>query len=1368
MGKVYRLLIVLVITTVINNIVSAQSTVDSFYLQQYNNTSGLSNSSINDLITDSKGLLWIATWDGLNIYSGSAFHVLTQDINQKGEGLRGNVIQNLSEDKRGSIWITTVDGVSRYDKKSGVINNFFSDNIQKGVVSEHEYQLAIDTSGKIYCYSGHLGLQYYDARANIFKRTAFNFKEGPMKIGFDQANRLFVLGKDKTLSEYKIQNNRPTFQKTVSRDVVDFFLCDKELFITTTNNILFRVDQTKVTRLCRLRGNVNAILLYKSNYLLAMEGGGLDVYDNAFKPSNFLVGIRDKFYNTKISSLAVSDHDVLWIGTDGNGLLKVYPKTKFFNVVHVSGSENKFNYPVRAFAKVNNELWVATKGGGIANYSSFEKSQVKHSYTAPGFIDNNAVYAMKWGIDNLMYIGSDGNGISVYDVKSKRFFKWNEVDEHSKSLEFSSVYAFYQDKDSSLWIGTSGFGLLHMKIVRKRNNRLSLLYVKQYKSSTTGLPSDIIYTISASDDNNLWVGCRYGGLSLFDKRTGKVKNFKAFTYKGSLSNNDVLYTFCDSKKRLWVGTSYGLNMLPEVDALKSNPVFRKITMQDGLPNNTIHGISEDDNGDIWVSTNRGIAKIGSNDFKVTYYQMADGLQNNEFSDGAVFKDPNGRIFFGGISGFNHFYSGNIKSSEKIYSLLVSAVSIGGSTEEASSLIVVNPESKSDILDFSVKRNSNYFEIETNVINFINADKCEYSYFLEGADNDWHYAKNDGKIAYNNLAPGTYLLKVKWSNGEGRWSPVTKVMHFKVRPYFLLSTYMKLIYFILLAILGYFYFRYRKNRREISQKLEMEKVLRAKEEEIHQNRISFFTNIAHELQTPLTLVMGSFDQFMEKSNINLKTKGESNHYFSLIRQQAAKLTYLLHQLFEFRKADTGYYKNQFSYIDISGFLKNLAEPFEALSLKEDISYRIEISQGITGWLDKDKIEKIVFNLLSNAFKYTPKGEKIVFSARENRAVVEIEVFNSGVVLKENEIQNLFEKFYTVNNPASFGKYGTGIGLAFTTQLVSLLQGKIGVFNTDQGVCFRVELPIWDNNELPVESKTGEISDEPSHLYRAITNFTNTRTSSSAIINNKNTVIDQIAGENRDVIVIVEDDHDLRFLLRDILSKDYIVYEAGDGVKAIGLINQYMPQLVISDVLMPNMDGLELCNRIKSATSTCHIPVMLLSARSAEDQHIEGYEAGADAYISKPFNARYLTMRVKKLIQYQQNLQHLFQEDKIVSAIGSGTINNNDKEFLEKIYKIIEEDISSPELNAGKLEKELFLSKMQLYRKLKSITGMTPNEFIKNARLQKAASLLSSSDMPIIEVFYTTGFNNQSYFFREFKKKYNSAPGEYRDQQKLNTN
>ncbi len=1368
MGNINRLLIALVVTIVINNILCAQSAVDSFYLQQYNNTNGLSNSSINDLITDSKGLLWIATWDGLNIYSGSAFHVLTQDINQKGEGLRGNVIQNLSEDKRGSIWITTVDGVSRYDKKSGVISNFFSDNIQKGVVSEHEYQLAIDTSGKIYCYSGHLGLQYYDARANIFKRAGFNFKEWPIKIGFDQENRLFVLGKDKTLSVYIIQNNRLIRQKTVSRDVVDLFLCNKELFITTTNKLLLRVDHTKLTQLCKLRGNVNAILLYKSNYLLAMEGGGLEVYDNDFTPSTFLTGIKDKFYNTKISSLAMSDNDILWIGTDGNGLLKMYPKTNFFDVVHVSGGENKFNYSVRAFAKVNNDLWVATKGGGIANYGNLERSQAKHLYTSPGSIDNNAVYSMKWGIDNLLYIGSDGSGISVYDIKSGKFFKWNQVDGYSKSLEFSSVYAFFQDKDSSIWLGTSGFGLLHMKIIRKSNNSLSLLYVKQYKSSTTGLPSDIIYTISASDDNNLWVGCRYGGLSLFNKRTERVKNFKAFTYKGSLSNNDVLYTFCDSKKRLWVGTSYGLNILSEVDALKTNPVFRRITMQNGLPNNTIHGISEDNNGDIWVSTNKGIAKISPGDFKVTYYQLADGLQNNEFSDGAVFKDYNGRMFFGGISGFNHFYPGNIKNSEKIYNLLISVVSIGGSAENASSLMVVNPGVKNDIPNFSVKRNSNYFEIEASVINFINADKCEYSYFLEGADNDWHYTKNDGKIAYNNLAPGAYLLKVKWSNGEGQWSPETRLMHFEVQPYFLLSVYMKSLYFLLLAILGYFYFRYRKNRREINQRLEMEKVLRTKEEEIHQNRISFFTNIAHELQTPLTLVMGSFDQFMEKSNITVKAKGESNYYFSMIRQQAAKLTYLLHQLFEFRRADTGYLKNRFSYVDISGFLKNLAEPFEALSRKEEISYRVKILGNIAGWIDKDKIEKIVFNLLSNAFKYTPKREKIIFSARENKAAIEIEVFNSGVLLEDNEIQNLFEKFYTVNSPASFGKYGTGIGLAFTAQLVSLLRGKIGVFNTSEGVCFRVELPIWKNNELPVESKTGEISDEPSHLYRAITDFTEAQTSSSAIINNKNTVIDQIAGENRDVIVIVEDDHDLRFLLRDILSKDYVVYEAGDGVKAIGLINQYMPQLVISDVLMPNMDGLELCNRIKSTTSTCHIPVLLLSARSAEDQHIEGYEAGADAYISKPFNARYLKMRVKKLIQYQQNLQNLFQGDKIVSAIGSGTINNNDKEFLEKIYRIIEEELSSPELNAGKLEKELFISKMQLYRKLKSLTGMTPNEFIKNIRLQKAASLLSSSDLPIIEVFYTTGFNNQSYFFREFKKKYNSAPGEYRDQQKLQTN
>jgi signal transduction histidine kinase/ligand-binding sensor domain-containing protein/DNA-binding response OmpR family regulator len=1354
---------------------------DHFFVQHYDNRNGLSNSSINHIFKDANNILWIGTWDGLNMYDGTSFHVFnySRESDPVAIGFKSigsNVIQYITEDKKDNIWIATIGGISRFEKHSGKFYNYFYNHKQAGRISEQEYSLTVDTAGNIYCLSQTTGLSYYDALADSFRISHLPPHTPKInKIAFDDANRLWLLNSNGQLNVLSGSRNQFTYWRTYAERtaILNFFLVNHQVFFNTADNQLFTIDNSTAVqkKLLELKHGMQSLVFYKDHYLLARSAKGYDVYDNNFRPSSFLATESRQMNGIQVTAWALGSEDILWCGTDGNGIIKIYPKTKSFGTVTTLDNGMPYNRSVRSFCEENGNLWIGTKGSGILRIKDFWQSSThavapKEYFLAPAQLDNNAVYALKNGYDDLIYIGTDGKGIGVYDLKNKKFNKWSRIKGYNDYPEFGSVYAILQDDDSSLWLGTSGYGLIHLKIDRDIKGNLTLAFLERFtfNNNNTGPANDIIYALAKGSPDQLWIGCRYGGLSLLNKKTKKFKTFKALTYQGSLSNNDILSIYIDSRNRVWVGTSYGLNWIENADASGREPVFQKLTTDNGLPNNTIHAIEEDRTGHIWVSTNKGLAKVNQADLKVWYYQQSDGLQSNEFCDGAVWKDKLDNLFFGGTYGFNYFLPQNIRKTSWRPNMLLSGIVIGGEMPKENGFIVLNPDNN-DPRDFSINRKNNYFELNSRAISFLNADKCEYAYYLEGYDKSWHTTGSAGKIGYTNISPGNYTLYLKWSNGDGIWTSEMALLNLEVKQYFWLTTYAFLVYALLAFILAYLIYTWRKNKLEIKHQLAVEHVMRAKEEEIHQNRLGFFTNIAHELQTPLTLIMGSAERFLDKSHVRSDNK-EKPYFLSLIHQQASKLTYLVHQLMEFRKVEAGFFKNQYSHLNISELLHNLAEPFIPLGEQKMMLYEINIAPEITGWVDKDKLEKIIFNLLSNAFKHSGKNEQIIFAAngRAGNNELELSIANSGIHLSQDQLDRLFDKFYVANqNSFGTGTFGTGIGLAFTQQLVTLLNGKIGVSCEKGWLSFKVILPL---NIAEIQADVNHtVNDKPSYLYQAITSPTELLHPLSAMESNKQAIIEELHASNRKKILIVEDEPGIRYLLKDILKDQYIIYEAEDGQRAMDLIARVIPDLVICDVLMPNMNGLELCNKMKNLPATCQVPFILLSARSTQDHHMEGYEVGADAYIAKPFHTPYLKLRVRKLLEYRQRLHDLFKDDKATDMLAAADVTDTDKTFLARLVRIIEERLAEPELNAAFLEKEFSLSKMQLYRKLKSMTGMTPGEFIKHIRLKQAAQLLVSTHFTVQEIFYQTGFNNQSYFFREFKKRYNCAPNEYREQQTL---
>ena len=1347
-----------------------------FFLQHYDNRNGLSNSSINHLFKDAGNLLWIATWDGLNMYDGNVFHVFNYSKDNDHKSIGSNVIQQVTEDKRGNIWVTTIEGISRYQKQTGRFYNYFYNQYQRGRVSEQEYTLAVDTAGIVYCLDQKTGLSRYDAVADTFRIVKLPRQDAAItKIAFDSDNRLWSLNAAGALQVYTTSANKFVMFRTYREKeaIQHFFTVKGQLFFTTSTNWLYSIPGGAFIRkpVMQLKHSVTSLIFYKDHYLLAWATKGYGVFDKNFRETSFLKQEAKQMQDIRVTSWVLGSEDILWYGTDGNGIIKVFPKTKSFGTVTTSENGMPYNKSVRAFCESGGDLWIGTKGSGIICMPKFWASSAatlpKQYFLAPGDLDNNSVYSLKRGNDDLIYIGTDGMGLGVYDLKSKRFIKWEDIHGIKSYEAFGSVYAIKQDPDNSLWLGTSGYGLIHLKIDRGRTGQLSLAFLERFtfNNSNAGPANDIIYALTDGDEDQLWIGCRYGGLSLLNKNTRIFKTFKSLSYEGSLTNNDVLSLYKDSRNRIWIGTSYGLNWINSSDATSEAPRFQKLTTANGLPNNTIHAIEEDSTGHIWVSTNKGLAKVNHADGQVAYYQQSDGLQSNEFCDGAVWKDPAGNLFFGGTYGFNHFLPQNILKSAWQPNLLLSGILVGGKMKDDNGFRVLS-QGENKVPHFSISRNDNFFELDIKAVSFLNAEKCEYAYYLAGYDKSWHYAGTNGKIVYSNISPGHYTLMVKWSNGEGTWTNEMPLMKMDVSQYFWLSGYALLVYALIIAMMGYLFYRYRKNKQEIKHQLEMEHVLRQKEEEIHQERLGFFTNIAHELQTPLTLIMGSAERFLDKT-ISTKELKEKPYFLSLIHQQASRLTYLVHQLLEFRKVEAGFFKNQYSHLDISELLHNLAEPFIPLSEQNKMEYDLNISANITGWIDKDKLEKIIFNLLSNAFKHSDKNEQVILSAWENNVTRELEitVVNSGTHFPEGKLDHLFDQFY-VASPNSVGseKFGTGIGLAFTRQLVNLLNGRIEAASGNDRTTFKVFLPlITDSPEGISADHPQSIGDKPSYLYQAITTYTEPVHPFSAQENNKQAILEHLQGTRRKNILIVEDDRDIRFLLKDILKDDYIIYEAEDGRKALELIEKVIPDIVICDVMMPNMNGLELCNKMKNSPATCQVPFIILSARGSDDHHMEGYEAGADAYIAKPFHTEHLKLRVRKLLEYRQKLLDLFKNEGVADMLVEPGLSEGDKTFLAELVVLIEEHLAQAELNAVFLEKAFNLSKMQLYRKLKTMTGMTPGEFIKHLRLMQAANLLRTTTVNVTEIFYRTGFNNQSYFFREFRKRYNCAPNEYREQQ-----
>ncbi|MET0464264.1 MAG: two-component regulator propeller domain-containing protein [Chitinophagaceae bacterium] len=1324
----------------------------SYTLQRIDSRNGLSNSSLNAIYQGNDKVLWVGTWDGLNAFNGYSFK--TFNYNQlPGKGLRNNVVEEIVEDAERTIWISTVEGVSRYKPSSGEFSHYFYSSNAKQV-SEKQFLLFTDRDKTPYIYSAASGVQQFDYRTSSFIPLPIDLPNKNIRqLLFSENGDLWVLLNDGRLGSFTIRQHaiQPKHSPGYRNNIHSIHALDGNLLVVSNTGNIERITTNEQIVLKRFNSPVRAIIPYEGHYIVALEKKGCRVVDKDFHESRFLEGEIASLQESQITTIFAGTDKTIWFGTDGSGMARLSPVRRAFTAVS-NASVGLKDKQVRTFERVGTELWVGTKGNGILAFPwPWSSAITSHVYSEADGLSNNAVYTIRKINDTWTYIGSDGDGLLLYNQHKKRFVQWNEVKGSAPS--FRSVYSILPDTDGSVWLGTSGYGLIHLRIDGKDDP--SLVYFKQYQftGNDSGPASDIIFSVAKDQRNRIWLGCRYGGVSIMDTQTGRFTTIRSGSDKNGLSHNDVLALLADRSGSMWIGTSFGLN---RVDADYQGKAVQHFTTTEGLPNNTIHGIAEDSQGMIWVSTNNGLARLNSKSNDMMRFREPDGLQSNEFSDGAVWNSNQGTIFFGGINGFNYCEPAKLTVNSSQPNLQITNLKFGGEIMAEGGYRVLEPGTDNIAQEFTLSRHHNYFDLSLNTIDFTSPGRSEFAYRLDGFDKNWHYPGSSGYISYGNLPAGDYTLKIKWSNGEGRWTNEQSLCFLTVEQYLWLTPAAFLLYYVLSAIFIYVIYTYRKSKTEMKHQLEMEYQLRLKEEKLHAEKLDFFTNIAHELQTPLTLIMGSVEHQQQQ-----QASHPTSNVLGLVHQQASRLAYLIEQLMEFRKAEEGYLRADRQLMDASAFFSSIARLFIHFREQSGIDYNYEIQEGIFIDNDPDKLEKITFNLLSNAFKYTSPGEKIYFRVCRNdeTSSLELSVANSGHDISSAEMQKLFDRFFTGN---SSQKFSSGLGLAFTKQLVQVLDGNMQAYCKNNWACFEVNFPL---QHVDLNSRSSIQAVQPSLLIRTIAKAPPQKEQLSAAANNKEALLQSLEQDQRPVILIVEDEVPIRQLIRQVLGKDFLIYEASNGREALACMTRLIPHLIITDIMMDDMNGLELCKKIKHIPDTCHVPVLMLSARGSIEQQQEGYEAGADAYLPKPFHNQHLLARVNQLLDNRRRLHDYFRSKAIPGAEPPQGMDDADRAFLEHLLQIINADLTNCDLDASDLESAMAMSRMQLYRKIKTISGMTPAEFIRTIRLQKAAALLETTKLTVSEIFYQTGFNNQSYFFREFKKKYQTSPNEYRNANKV---
>ncbi len=1326
--------------------VSSASIIDNkLPLKSLGIEDGLSQNYITCLIQSSEGFIWIGTRNGLNRYDGYSFERI--DINNK--KAVSDYIYCLYEDSAKNIWIGTNQGLVLWDYKTGIIIPVDLGEEQRQVTTIYEGKneiIWIGTASGI--------LISYHAGSGKMNSYSISGRTFITSIASDDNNSLFIGFRNAGSAHFDLTTHHFILKST------------EELF---DNHSIIKV-----------------LPLSSGGLLLASKSGVYQMKVNGGEEKINEVSLDSHSASQESLSMVIAmeqlNDTIVWLGTDGFGVLSYNLKQETIKPVGFSDQK-----PVNAVTSFMQDrygaIWIGTVNAGIQVYNPHLNvfDHWKYEKGNPTGLSSNSVYALDERKNGDILMGLDGGGLNVYEPgkgiyhhyfdSSNELKVLNDVFEDrdnniwlgtyqhgSKCVRLSPKYqiepfwlpfdlpiqnltvkCFLEDHLGQLWIGTSGKGLFQVAADRNSFSHFGL-------KGQSDIP-DIITTIFEDSAYSIWIGTFN---KLLKYSPDKARLEVALTESDTLAMH-VTSVVESRKGQIWVGSKSGLW---EIDVTREFTTH--FTEADGLPSNEVNALLFDENGYLWIATDRGLSQMNLQTKAFRNFDKDDGISGMEFNEQSALSASDGKFYFGSTNGVYSFYPNRIVKNLSPPEIIFTKLKLFNNelTVNSADGILAKPVNQTDTVTFNSRQNN--ITIEYVGLNFTNAPKNQYAYMLQGFDNDWFYAGKIRQASYTNLSAGTYTFRVIASNNDGVWNNTGKSLTILILPPWWRTWWALSIFSIMGLLVVFLINRYILKQVRLKDALKIEKTERANQTKINELKTQFFTNITHEFKTPLTLIMSPLEKILSSMS-----KGDNRkQQLTSIYNNADRLSRLINQLMDFRKVELGKMRIKVAKYDLIQFLQNITESFEMLTVEKNISFIFHRRpDSLYCWFDADLMEKVIYNLLINALKHTPEyGEIEVVVSRINQSTgspgneeaVCIQVIDNGTGIAKEKQGLIFERFYQIENQFNSG---SGIGLSLSKSLVEMHHGILSVDSQiNVGSAFTIQLPLgnchFDENEIVEDN----LSVEKIPQAYTMKNMDSSQTDWMKTLNK------QIGIKKKYTILVVEDDPELRAFIIESMQPYFNVKYAKDGNSGLERAIKEAPDLIISDIMMPGMNGIDFCKKVKSDINISHIPIILLTALNSEDTNIKSLEIGADDYITKPFNVNMLILKVKNLIEIRQSIIKRFKTETAMEP-DEIAVTSADELFLQRAIDTVKEHISDSNFKVDQLIEVLGMSRSPFFRKIKALTGLSPSDFIRTIRLKHAAQLLLKSNLNITEVTYDVGFVSPKHFRECFKKQFGQTPSEY---------
>lgn len=1301
---------------------------------------GLSQNSVLSITQDSRGFMWLGTEGGLTRYDGIRFRIYKRN-DADSTSLSNNIINTLFNDSEQTLWIGTGNGVNIYNPQKDVfeqirINGSLAGNINF-IYEDRKGQIWIGSHNGLHLLTNRRKKQFQS-----FYASAAGIAGNIVWAVFEDHNGGIWVGTNNGLTKMQWQNGGWQFETfrheagrpgslstnyitSITEDVqhklwIGTLGAGVNLYDPATNT--FSAYSHKDNDPASLINNMIHRVIFIKNKIWVGTSEGLSIIDPATK--NITSYQHDASDKKSLSHNAVFDlfedaRGSVWVGTYYGGA-NILSNTSFSSFQNNKSNSSLSNNVVAGIAEDRqHNLWIGTNGGGLNywNRTTGLFTVYKNKLNDPFSLGSNRVKVVYIDKEGNTWVGTHGGGLCVLDRKTNQFkrYLYGEVNASMSIRQFTSLL---EDKEDHLWVA----GNCPLRVFAKNGTELHQLELSDVVSA---LPKNIYATVLFQDAaNNIWIGGWFSGVYKISGDT--VKTIK------SSNGKEVNCIGQDLNGNIWMGLGYG-------GLVKYDHTTEKLVQYgagQGLSNMNVIGLLTDDKGNIWLSTDNGLVKFSPAKNHFQTYDMSDGLAGNEFNYNSYLKDSKGEMFFGGFNGISRFFPDYIETNKYAAPVVFTGLKLFNSNVAIDDTTQLLKEDISLTNELIFKHDQNIFTIEFALLNFIRPNKNKYAYKLEGVHDEWTEI-NTPSAMFTNLPAGSYTLLVKGANNDGIWSEPA-AMKITVRPPFWKTGWAYLLYALIIATILFFVVR-----------LFYLRALLKRDAELHEIKLNFFTNISHEIRTHLTLIMAPIEK-MQKENASDPILA---HHLKNAQSNANSLLKLVTELMDFRKAESKHLALHIAKYDLISFLNEVYTSFEELSLKKNISLSfVHDVSAVSIYFDKEQIGKVINNLLSNAFKFTPDGSRICLHVECKSDRVQIHVTDNGKGIAQEYIDKLFTNYFQVND-ANSQSTGYGIGLALSKTIVELHKGTLTIEsnhatpNQESMTRFTVTLlkgaeHFEETGWLQETSGSGEdIKEEQAELPLAIITGNETE-------------------EKQYHVLIAEDNNEVRNVIKDSLHS-YKLIECINGVQGLQSALEQIPDLIISDVMMPEMNGFELCHKIKTDERTSHIPVILLTAKSSQTDYISGLNTGADIYLTKPFSTQVLELSVKNLLTAREKMRQKFSKEFIL-APQNIIINDIEEQFLSRFIGIIEGSMDDPEFGVELLAKKMAMSLSVLYKKVKALTGMSVNDFAKTIRLKKAAQLLQQK-FSVFDVSVMTGFSDRKYFSKEFKKQFGKAPSEFSSEQ-----